>query len=467
MEVLDTFLDAVGNTPLVRLRSVARGVRPTILAKLEMLNPGGSVKDRIAPRMIEAAERAGLLKPGGTIVEPTSGNTGHGLAIAAAIKGYKCIFVMPDKMSQEKVSLLRAYGAEVVITPTAVPPESPESYYRVADRLAEEIPGAFCPNQYFNQENPAAHEATTGPEIWRQTDGDIDVLVCGVGTGGTITGTARYLKRMKPELVVVGADPEGSLLSGGEVHPYLTEGIGEDFLPETFDRSLVDRWVRVSDRDAFRTARAITRQEGILVGGSSGTAVVAALEVAREMDASTTIVVILPDTGRNYLSKLYSDSWLLQYGLLERPEVVRVEEVLSGKSGEVPPLVTVHAHDKARQAVDVLQRYGISQAPVVREDSAAVTQFVGAIQERALLDRIFRDPDALQADVAEVMGPPIPMVEYDEPIEVAFGELQRQPAVLVAKSGQALGVLTRSDLLEFLAHGSAPASAHGSADRST
>ncbi|HEU4354872.1 MAG TPA: pyridoxal-phosphate dependent enzyme, partial [Actinomycetota bacterium] len=264
MEILDSFLGAVGDTPLVRLRSVARGVRPTVLAKLEMLNPGGSVKDRIAPRMIDAAERAGLLGPGGTIVEPTSGNTGHGLAIAAAIKGYKCIFVMPDKMSAEKIALLRAYGAEVVITPTAVAPDSPESYYRVADRLTEEIPGAFQPNQYFNQENPAAHEATTGPEIWRQTDGTIDVFVCGVGTGGTITGTARYLKGRNPELLVVGADPEGSIYSG-DVHPYLTEGIGEDFWPETFDPALVDRWVRVSDRDAFRMARRITREEGILV----------------------------------------------------------------------------------------------------------------------------------------------------------------------------------------------------------
>jgi len=452
VRVFDSFLDAVGDTPLVRLTKVTRGVRPTILAKLEMLNPGGSVKDRIGLRMIEAAERTGLLGPGGTIVEPTSGNTGHGLAIAAAIKGYKCIFVMPDKMSQEKVALLRAYGAEVVITPTAVAPESPESYYRVADRLTEEIPGAFQPNQYFNQENPKAHYETTGPEIWEQTEGRIDVLVVGVGTGGTITGTARYLSERKPGLMVVGADPEGSLFSGDQPRPYLVEGIGEDFWPATLDPSLVDRWVKVSDADSFRTARAITRQEGILGGGSCGTAVFAALEVARELDESTLIVVILPDTGRNYLSKLYSDSWLLQYGMLERPEVARVEEVVSAKHGEIPPLVTVNAHDKVRQAIDVLQEYGISQAPVVREPSMDVTQFVGSIQERALLDRIFRDPDALQADVAEVMGPPIPMVEFDEPIEVAFGELQREPAVLVAKAGQALGVLTRSDLLEFLAH---------------
>jgi cystathionine beta-synthase len=452
MEVLDSFLDAVGNTPLVRLTKVVRGVRPTILAKLEMLNPGGSVKDRIGLPMIEAAERAGLLKPGGTIVEPTSGNTGHGLAIAAAIKGYKCIFVMPDKMSQEKVALLRAYGAEVVITPTAVAPESPESYYRVADRLTEEIPGAFQPNQYFNQVNPDTHEATTGPEIWEQTEGRIDVLVCGVGTGGTITGIGRFLKQRKPELVVVGADPEGSLYSGDEVRPYLTEGIGEDFWPDTFDPSIVDRWVRVSDKDAFRTARAVTRQEGILVGGSSGTAVAAALQVAAEMDEDTTIVVVLPDTGRNYLSKLYSESWLLQYGLMEARETIRIEDVLMAKSGSVPALVTVEAHQKVRQAVDRLQEFGISQAPVTRDESTDVAQFVGSIRERELLDRLFRDPDALQADVSEVMGPPIPMVEFDGPVETAFQELQREPAVLVTKAGQALGVVTRSDLLEFLAH---------------
>jgi cystathionine beta-synthase len=452
METLNTFLDAMGNTPLVRLHSVTRGVRPTVLAKLEMLNPGGSVKDRIGIRMIEAAERAGLLKPGGTIVEPTSGNTGHGLAIAAAIRGYKCIFVMPDKMSQEKIGLLRAYGAEVVICPTAVAPESPESYYRVADRLAEEIPGAYQPNQYFNPENPKTHYETTGPEIWRQTDGKLDVFVAGVGTGGTISGVGRYLKEQDPDVVVIGADPEGSLYSGDEPRPYLVEGIGEDFIPGTFDPAVVDRYIRVSDRDSFRTARAVTRQEGILVGGSAGTAVFAALQVAREMDETKLIVVLLPDTGRQYLSKTYSDSWMLQHGMLDRPDVVRVEEVLTAKHRELPPLITVGAHEKVRQAVDRLQQHGISQAPVVREDSTDVSQFVGSIRDRELLDRIFRDPDALQADVAEVMAAPIAMVEFDDPIESAFAELEHGSAVLVTKAGQVLGVLTRSDLLDFLAH---------------
>src|SRR5438132_5131114 len=378
MRAMETFLDAVGRTPLVRLHNVTRGVRAPIYAKLEMLNPGGSVKDRIGLRMIESAERAGLLRPGGTIVEPTSGNTGHGLAIAAAIRGYRCIFVMPDKMSQEKVSLLRAYGAEVIITPTAVAPESPESYYRVADRLTEEIPGAFQPNQYFNQENPSAHYETTGPEIWEQTDGRVTVFVAGVGTGGTITGTGRYLKEKNPDVLVVGADPEGSIFSAPDqpARPYLIEGIGEDFWPESFDPKVVDSYVRVSDRDSLLTARAITRQEGILVGGSGGTAVFAALTVARELPPGTLMVVILPDTGRNYLSKLYSDTWMLQYGFLERPEVVRVEEILAAKHGTVPPLVAVSAHDKVRQAVDRLQDYGISQAPVVRQESADVTAFV-------------------------------------------------------------------------------------------
>ena len=452
MQVLETFLDAMGNTPLVRLHSVTRGLAPTILAKLEMLNPGGSVKDRIGIRMIEDAERRGLLGPGGTIVEPTSGNTGHGLAIAAAIRGYRCIFVMPDKMSAEKIALLRAYGAEVVITPTSVPRESPESYYSVADRLASEIPGAFQPNQYFNQVNPETHEATTGPEIWEQTDGRIDVFVSGVGTGGTITGVGRYLKRMKPEIVIVGADTEGSVYTGDDPRPYLTEGIGEDFWPETFDPAIVDRWVRVPDRDAFLTARAVTRQEGILVGGSAGSAVYAALAVARDYDAEATIVVLLPDTGRQYLSKVYSDAWMRQYGFLEGPETITVEQVLAAKGDELPPLITVRAHDKVRQAVDVLQANGISQAPVVREDSTDVAQFVGSIRDRELLERVFRDPDALQADVAEVMAPPIPTVERDASVDETFAELERAPAVLVSAGGNVLGVLTRSDLLDFLAH---------------
>ena len=319
MDIRDTILDAVGQTPLLRLHKMASGLSCDVIAKLEMLNPGGSIKDRIALAMIMAAEATGDLRPGGTILEPTSGNTGAGLAIAAAIRGYRCIFTMPDKMSQEKISLLRAYGAEVVIAPTAVAPESPESYYRVADRLAEEIPGAFQPNQYFNQANPRAHYETTGPEIWSQTEGNITHFVAGVGTGGTITGTGRYLKERRPGLVVVGADPEGSVFSGTEARPYLVEGVGEDFWPGTFDPSIVDQWITVSDRNSFVTARRAAREEGLLVGGSGGTALWAALEVARELGPEDVLVVILPDTGRSYLSKIFNDSWMLEYGFTERP----------------------------------------------------------------------------------------------------------------------------------------------------
>jgi cystathionine beta-synthase len=315
--VVESLLDTIGNTPMVRLSRVTRDVRPTVLAKLEMLNPGGSIKDRVGIRMIEAAERDGRLRPGGVIVEPTSGNTGHGLAIAAALKGYRCVFVMPDKQSEEKMSLLRAYGAEVVVCPTLVPPDSPDSYYRVAERLAREIPGAFQPNQYRNPANPGAHYETTGPEIWEQTEGRIDVLVAGIGTGGTICGTARYLKERNPDLLVVGADPEGSVYGGGPVHGYLVEGIGEDFWPDTFDPGCVDRYVVVSDRDAFATARQVTRREGILIGGSGGAAVWAALTTASELPGDRLVVVILPDTGRNYLSKLYSDRWMCQHGFMD------------------------------------------------------------------------------------------------------------------------------------------------------
>ncbi len=326
MRYADSILDLIGNTPLVRLTRVTRDLgpidlQPVVLAKLEMLNPGGSVKDRIGLQMIEAAERDGLLRPGGTIVEPTSGNTGHGLAIAAALRGYRCIFVMADKQSDEKRALLRAYGAEVVVCPTEVPPESPESYYSVAERLVRETPGAFSPGQYWNTANPAAHEATTGPEIWEQTGGRITHLVAGVGTGGTITGAGRHLRSRKPTLTIVGADTEGSVLSGDTPRPYLTEGVGEDFFPGTFDPELIDRWVRVSDRDAFAAARRLTRVEGILAGESSGTALTAALTVARELTDQgvgprAVIVVILPDTGRNYLSKLYNDEWMREHDLL-------------------------------------------------------------------------------------------------------------------------------------------------------
>jgi cystathionine beta-synthase len=458
MKIYESLLELMGNTPLLRLSHLGRYLRPQLLAKVELLNPGGSVKDRIGVRMIEAAEQAGLLRPGGTIVEPTSGNTGVGLAIAASLKGYRCIFTMPDKMSQEKITLLRAYGAEVVIAPTAVPPESPQSYYRVAERLAEEIPGAFQPNQYCNQENPRAHYETTGPEIWEQTEGRISHFVAGVGTGGTITGAARYLKERNDSIVVVGADPEGSLYTGDQAHPYLTEGIGEDFMPESFDPGVVDRWVTVSDRDSMLTARRIAREEGLLAGESCGTAVYAALEIASELSEQDVVVVILPDTGRNYLSKLYNDAWMLQNGFIEPPGTqARIGQVLARKrrlEPHVPDLVVIGAHEGVGRAIDVFQSFGISQLPVASgSDAESIADIVGSIRERSLLDRLFRDPGSVEREVAEVMDPPLPVLDAAAGVEAMFLDLSRgAEAVVVVDGANPAGVLTRADLLDFLAH---------------
>jgi cystathionine beta-synthase len=453
-----SIVDLVGSTPVVRFQRVGRDLGPTLLAKLEFMNPGGSVKDRIGLAMIEAAEQDGKLGPGGTIVEPTSGNTGVGLAIAAALKGYRCIFVMPDKVSQEKIALLRAYGAEVVVCPTAVEPESPESYYSVSNRLAEEIPGAFKPDQYSNQANPESHYKTTGPEIWEQTNGEVDVIVFSVGTGGTISGAARYLREQKPDLVVVGADPEGSIYSSDKVHPYLVEGIGEDFWPTTFDPSLVNEYVTVADRDSFLTARRLAREEGILVGGSGGTAVWAMLEVAKRFGPDTTIVTLIPDSGRGYLSKLYDDNWLAEYGILERrTPSPRIDEVLAFKRGEadgVPELIFVESHEKVGHAIELMQRYGISQIPVVRHEPAeSLADVVGSVRERGLLERLYANGDALNEDVAAAMEPPLPAIELDETVDTMF--TSNSPAVVVAEEGKPVGVLTRADLLEFLAHGGA------------
>ena len=467
MHYAETILDLVGGTPLVRISRLTRDLgpaerQPLLLAKLEMLNPGGSVKDRIGLPMIEAAERAGLLKPGGTIIEPTSGNTGHGLAIAAALKGYRCIFVMADKQSSEKQQLLRAYGAEVVLCPTNVAPESPESYYSVAARLARDIPGAFKPDQYWNMENPLAHERTTGPEIWDQTDGRITHFVASVGTGGTISGVARALKARNPGIQVVGADPEGSILSGDTARPYLTEGVGEDFLPGTYDPSLVDRWVRVSDRDAFVMARRLTREEGILAGGSCGTALVAAREVVSDLTrgesgADAVVVVILPDSGRNYLSKVYNDEWMRANGLLATTgATLRVAELLADRhhAPEMPPVVVARTTERVGDAIATLQTYGISQLPVSEDaEGDAVAGLVGSISEKGLLDRAFRDPSVVERTVGEVMDPPLPLVDAAATLDEAFALLTGGAAALVAVRGdRPAGVVTKLDVLEYLTH---------------
>jgi len=446
----ESILDCVGETPLIRLRKVTAGLRPTILAKMETLNPGGSIKDRIGLSMIEDAESRGLLGPGGTIIEPTSGNTGHGLAMVAAIKGYRMVFVMPDKMSSEKIALLKAYGAEVVITPTAVAKESPQSYYSVADRLTSEIPGAYQPNQYANPRNPEAHYQTTGPEIWKQTHGGIDVFVAGMGTGGTISGCGRYLKEQRPDIKIVGADPEGSIYSG-EVHTYKVEGIGEDFYPETMDLAIVDRIVRVSDQQSFVAARRLCREEGLLVGASTGSAFHAATMVAAELGPESVIVIIFPDTGRNYLTKFYSDEWMRENGFIERILPARIREVLADHPGGLPGLVTVAANATVGEAIDVMQRYGISQMPVTEDGEGSA--IVGSLQERSLLDRLFRDPGVVAEPVAHAMDPPFTLVPADAPLEEAFAHLVRGEAAVLAVDGERpVGVVTRSDLLEFVAH---------------
>jgi len=467
MEYANSILELIGRTPLVRLSRVTRDLgpaerQPLILAKLEMLNPGGSVKDRIGLPMIEAAERAGLLRPGGTIIEPTSGNTGHGLAIAAALKGYRCIFVMADKQSTEKQALLRAYGAEVVLCPTNVPPESPASYYSVARRLARDIPGAWMPGQYWNEENPAAHERTTGPEIWAATGGRITHFVASAGTGGTISGAARYLKARNSGLTVVGADPEGSVLSGDVARPYLTEGIGEDFFPDTYDPTVVDRWVRVSDRDAFAIARRITREEGILAGESCGTALVAARTVAAELVAAGTgpeavLVVIFPDTGRNYLSKLYADEWLRANGLLAPSgPAVRVGDLLAERhhGAALPALVLARTGETVGAAIERLETYGISQLPVAEEGGGETVEgLVGSISEKGLLERAYRDPTVVERTVGELMDPPLPLVPLGATLDEAFGLLSGgAPALVAVAAERAVGVITKLDLLEYLAH---------------
>src|SRR5215216_3001810 len=450
--IQESILDAIGDTPLVRLSRIAAGCRPQLVAKVEALNPGGSIKDRVAVALIEAAERDGKLRPGGTIVEPTSGNTGTGLAIAARLKGYRVIAVMPDKMSKEKIDLLRAYGAEVVVAPTDVAPDSPRSYYRVADRLTREIPGAFQPNQYANPANPQTHYETTGPELWRQTDGRLTHLVVGVGTGGTITGTARYLKEQNPAIEVIGADPVGSIYSNEEVHPYLVEGVGEDFSPPTYDPSVTDRYVTVSDRDSFLTTRRLAETEGMLVGGSCGLAVHAALEVAHDLDESAALIaVILPDGGRAYLSKIFNDTWMASHGMLERTSDRTAGDVLTAKqaAGEIPPLVVVETQQKVKDAIALLHEHRVSQLPVVSHtDPSSV---VGSIGERGLLKHAADNPGIMGTAIVDVMEPPFPAVAASDPVREAVELLSGdRQALLVTQDGRPTGIVTRADLLEAL-----------------
>jgi cystathionine beta-synthase len=453
VDIKESILDAVGDTPLVRLSRLGRSLKPQLVAKVEALNPGGSIKDRAAIALIEAAERDGNLKPGGTIVEPTSGNTGTGLAIAASLKGYRVIAVMPDKMSKEKIDLLRAYGAEVVVAPTEVPPDSPESYYRVADRLSQEIPGAFQPNQYRNMANPEAHYRTTGPELWRQSGGQITHLVAGVGTGGTITGVGRYLREQSADVQIIGADPVGSIYSSDEVKPYLVEGVGEDFWPETFDPSIVDRYITVSDKDSFLWTRRLAETEGILAGGSCGLALYAGYQVAREIDDPAAMVaVILPDGGRSYLSKIFNDAWMRQYGFLERDTELTVGDVLRRKhdEGEIPPLLTVETHAKVRDAVALLHEHRVSQLPVVSDHDPHTV--VGSVSERGLLRHAMDDPALLGAEIVDVMEAPFPAMSAEDGVREAVELLaDKREALLVNMDGRAAGILTRADLLESLA----------------
>ena len=455
MEIADSVLDLIGNTPMVHLRQVTKGIDCPVVIKLETTNPGGSTKDRPALRMIEEAEQSGELKPGGTIVEPTSGNTGVGLAIVAAQRGYKCIFVVTDKVAPEKIDLLRAYGAEVVVCPVAVAPEDPESYYSTAERLVEETPDAYRPNQYGNPANPAAHVATTGPEIWKQTDGRITHFVAGAGTGGTLSGVGEYLKSQNPDVQIVAADPEGSVYSGGSGRPYLVEGVGEDFWPTTYNADLVDEVIPISDADSFLTARRVTEREGLLIGGSGGTAVAAGLQLAAKLTADDLVVVLVPDSGRGYLSRVFNDEWMAGFGFLEGagPAVADVvaSKVAGSRGAARPPLVYVQPGDLVRDAIDLLQKHGISQVPVAKgEMPLAAAEVAGSIDELRIMEAVFNTPGVLDQSVEDVMSPAMPTIGIGQPVELAVQLLDLAPALLVLDGGRPRTVIARADLLSFL-----------------
>jgi cystathionine beta-synthase len=453
MDVADSIVELIGNTPLVRLHKVSGALDAQVLAKVEYMNPGGSVKDRIAVRMIDAAEASGKLAPGGTIVEPTSGNTGVGLALVAQQRGYRCVFVVPDKVSIDKISVLRAYGAEVVICPTAVAPDDPRSYYKVSDRLASEIDGGYKPDQYANPANPEAHYESTGPELWRQTDGTITHFVAGVGTGGTISGAGRYLKDVSDGKVrVIGADPVGSVYSGGTGRPYLVEGVGEDIWPDTFDRTVCDEIIAVSDADSFEMTHRLAKEEGLLVGGSCGMAVVAAIDVARRAKPGDVVVVLLPDSGRGYLAKVFNDEWLARYGFASSPSGLTVGDVLAEKAtSAMPSFLHTHPNETIRDAIDILREYGVSQLPVVKaEPPVMAAEVVGSVTERALLDALFTSTASLADSVEHHMSDALPIVGSGEPIEAALAALKDADALVVLHDGKPIGVLTRQDLLGHL-----------------
>ncbi|MDP9167740.1 MAG: cystathionine beta-synthase [Actinomycetota bacterium] len=464
MRIAGHVSELIGNTPLVRLNSVVPEGAATVAAKIEYLNPGGSCKDRIAVKMIDAAEASGELRPGGTIVEPTSGNTGVGLALVAQQRGYKCIFVCPDKVSEDKRNVLRAYGADVVVSPTAVPPDHPDSYYSVSDRLVREIDGAWKPDQYSNPNGPASHYETTGPEIWADTDGKITHFVTGVGTGGTITGAGRYLKEVsadRPEgpVTIIGADPEGSVYSGGTGRPYLVEGVGEDFWPSAYDPTVTDEIIAVSDADSFDMTRRLAREEALLVGGSCGMAAVAAIRVAERAGPDALVVVLLPDGGRGYLSKIFSDDWMSSYGFLRDRldgsiEQTTVGDVLRGKSGALPDLVHTHPSETVRDAIGILREYGVSQMPVVgAEPPVMAGEVAGSVSERELLSAVFEGRAKLADAVAQHMSPALPLIGAGELVSSAAKELRECDAVMVVEEGKPVGVLTRHDLLGYLSDG--------------
>jgi cystathionine beta-synthase len=460
MRIARHISELIGNTPLVQFNSVVPPGSGRVVAKVEYLNPGLSSKDRIAAKMIDAAEASGQLKPGGTIVEPTSGNTGVGLALVAQPRGYRCVFVCPDKVSEDKQNVLRAYGAEVVVCPTAVPPEHPDSYYSVSDRLVGEIDGAWKPDQYSNPEGPASHYETTGPEIWADTDGQVTHFVAGIGTGGTITGAGRYLKEVSGGRVrVIGADPEGSVYSGGSGRPYLVEGVGEDFWPAAYDPSVPDEVIAVSDADSFNMTRRLAREEAMLVGGSCGMAVVAALKVAEEVRPDALIVVLLPDGGRGYMSKIFNDAWMSSYGFLRtrldgRVEQPTVGDVLRGKSGVLPDLVHTHPSETVRDAIGILREYGVSQMPVVgAEPPVMAGEVAGSVSERELLSAVFEGRAKLADAVGLHMSPALPMIGAGEPIGSLAKALRDLDAVMVVEEGKPVGVITRYDLLGFLSEG--------------